>query len=66
LALRNALPGVERRRKVDDREELIDQLWSVIELLPPDPEPQSDGHCQLGIWRLTESGDGLSDAWRYA
>ena len=41
LALWNALPGVEKRRKVGDREELIDQLWSAIELLP-DPEPEAD------------------------
>jgi hypothetical protein len=41
LALWNALPGVEKRRKVGDRKALIDQLWSAIELLP-DPEPQSD------------------------
>jgi hypothetical protein len=41
LALWNALPGVEKRRKVGDRDALIDQLWSAIELLP-DPEPQSD------------------------
>jgi hypothetical protein len=41
LALWNALPGVEKRRKVGDREALIDQLWSAIELLP-DPEPQSN------------------------
>jgi Protein of unknown function (DUF3489) len=41
LALWNALPGVEKRRKLDDREALIDQLWSAIEALP-DPEPQSD------------------------
>ena len=40
LALWNALPGVEKRRKVGDREALIDQLWSAIEALP-DPEPQS-------------------------
>jgi len=40
LALWNALPGVERRKKVGDREALIDQLWSAIEMLP-DPEPQS-------------------------
>jgi hypothetical protein len=30
LALWNALPGVEKR-KVGDREALIDQLWSAIE-----------------------------------
>jgi hypothetical protein len=41
LALWNALPGVEKRRKVGDRAALIDQLWSAIEVLP-DPEPQSE------------------------
>src|ERR1700726_2506257 len=41
LALWNALPGVEKRKKVGDRDALIDQLWSAIEALP-DPEPQSD------------------------
>jgi hypothetical protein len=39
LALWNALPDVEKRRKVGDREALIDQLWSAIEMLP---EPQPD------------------------
>ena len=39
LALWNALPGVDKRRKVGDREALIDQLWSAIEALPG---PQSD------------------------
>jgi hypothetical protein len=41
LALWNALPDVEKRRKVGDREALIDQLWSAIEALP-EPEPQPD------------------------
>ena len=41
LALWNALPGVEKRRKVGDRKALIDQLWSAIEVLP-EPEPPSD------------------------
>jgi hypothetical protein len=41
LALWNALPGVEKRRKVGDRAALIEQLWSAIERLP-DPEPRSD------------------------
>jgi len=41
LALWNALPGVEKRKKVGDRAALIDQLWLAIEALP-DPEPQSD------------------------
>ena len=39
LALWNALPGVEKRRKVADRDALIDRLWSAIEMLP---DPQSD------------------------
>ena len=39
LALWNALPGVEKRRKVGDRDALIDQLWLAIEALP---DPQSD------------------------
>src|ERR1700757_1129785 len=41
LALWNALPGVEKRKKLGDRAALIDQLWPAIEALP-DPEPQSD------------------------
>jgi len=41
LTLWNALPGVEKRKRVGDRDTLINQLWSAIELLP-DPEPQSD------------------------
>ena len=41
LALWNALPGIEKRKKVGDRNALIDQLWAAIELLP-DPEPQPD------------------------
>jgi hypothetical protein len=39
LALWNALPGIEKPRKLGDREVLIDQLWSAIELLP---DPQSE------------------------
>jgi len=41
LALWNALPDVEKRKKVGDREALIDQLWSAVEALP-DPDQQSD------------------------
>jgi Protein of unknown function (DUF3489) len=41
LALWNALPGAEKRKKVGDRAALIDQLWSAIERLP-DPEPRAD------------------------
>src|SRR6202049_5358963 len=39
LALWNALPGIEKRTKVGDRETLIDQLWSAVEALPhPDQQ----------------------------
>ena len=41
LALWNALPGVEKRRRVGDRDALIDQLWLAIEALP-EPDAQSD------------------------
>ena len=41
LALWNALPSVEKRKKVGDRDALIDQLWSAIEALP-EPEPRSN------------------------
>ena len=42
LALWNALPGVEKRKKVGDRDALVDQLWSAIGMLP-EPEPPSEG-----------------------
>jgi hypothetical protein len=41
LALWNALPDIEKRRRVGDREALIDQLWSAIDALP-DPDQPSD------------------------
>src|SRR5438067_10156881 len=41
LALWNALPNVEKRRKVGVRETMINELWAAIEVLP-DPEPHSD------------------------
>ena len=41
LALWNALPGVEKRKKLGDRAALIDQLWTAIEALP-EPEEPSD------------------------
>ena len=40
LALWNALPGVEKRKKLGDRAALIDQLWSAIKALP-EPEPEA-------------------------
>src|SRR5438477_3988250 len=39
LALWNALPDVEKRKKVGDRDALVNELWSAIETLP---EPHSE------------------------
>jgi hypothetical protein len=41
LSLWNALPGVEKRKKVGNRDTLIDQLWLAIEALP-DPDPEAE------------------------
>ena len=41
LALWNALPDVEKRKKIGDRDALVDQLWSAVEALP-DPDQQSE------------------------
>jgi len=59
LALWNALPGVEKRKKVGDRDALIDQLWSAIEGLPdpepqPDPNPPSKQAVVIAMLRLPE------------
>ena len=59
MALWNALPGVEKRKKVGDRDALIDQLWSAIETLPdpepqPDPKPPSKQDVVIAMLRLPE------------
>ena len=59
LALWNALPNVEKRKKVGDRDALIDQLWSAIEALPdpepqPDPKPPSKQEVVIAMLRLPE------------
>src|SRR5438045_9531574 len=41
LALWNALPDVEKRKRVGDRDALVDELWSAVEALP-EPDQQSD------------------------
>jgi Protein of unknown function (DUF3489) len=42
LALWNALPGVEKRRKVGDRDALVDQLWSAIDPDAKRPSKQDE------------------------
>src|SRR6516225_3063144 len=62
LALWNALPGAEKRRKVGDREALIDQLWAAIEALP-DPELQSDAKHpskQAAVIAMLQRPDGAT------
>ena len=59
LALWNALPGVEKRKKVGDRDALIDQLWLAIEALPdpepqPDPKPPTKQEVVIAMLRLPE------------
>src|SRR4051794_26743256 len=60
LALWNALPGVEKRKKVGDRNALLDQLWSAIEALPdpeppqPDPKPPSKQDVVIAMLRQPE------------
>ena len=55
LALWNALPGVEKRKKVGDRDGLINQLWSAIEALPdPDPKRPSKQDVVIAMLRLPE------------
>ena len=57
LALWNALPGVEKRRKIGDRDALIDQLWSAIEALPdpePDARPRSKQDAVIALLRRAE------------
>jgi uncharacterized protein DUF3489 len=59
LALWNALPGVEKRKKVGDRDALIDQLWSAIELLSvpelqPDPKRPSKQEVVIAMLRQPE------------
>ena len=73
LALWNALPGVEKRRRVGDRDALIDQLWSAIELLP-DPEPlpdpkrpsKQDVVIDLSDGRATKAGQPAASSGGYS
>src|SRR5882672_7843435 len=64
LALWNALPDVEKRRKVGDRGALIDQLWSAIETLPePEPQPPSDARRpskQDAVIAMLRRGEGAT------
>jgi hypothetical protein len=55
LALWNALPGVEKRRKVGDRDALVEQLWSAIEALPdPDAKRRSKQDEVIAMLRRPE------------
>src|SRR5262252_1345090 len=61
LALWNALPGVDKRRKVGDREALIDQLWSAVEALPdPEPEPEKRPSKQDEVIAMLRRPEGVT------
>ncbi|MBV9202982.1 MAG: DUF3489 domain-containing protein [Alphaproteobacteria bacterium] len=62
LALWNALPGVERRKKLGDREALIDQFWSAIEALPdPDQPSEPKGLSkQTAVIAMLQRSDGAT------
>ena len=59
LALWNALPGVEKRKKLATREALIDQLWSAIEALP-DPQPDAEGPSQDAVIAMLRRPEGTT------
>ena len=59
LALWNALPDVEKRRKVGDLEALIDQLWSAIEALP-DSQPDAEGPSQDAVIAILQRPEGAT------
>src|ERR1700726_1666968 len=66
LALWNALPGIEKRKKVGDRDALIDQLWSAIEALPdpepqPDPKPPSKQDVVIALLRFPAGGTAAAE-----
>src|SRR6202035_5497121 len=59
LALWNALPGVEKRKKVGALDALSARLWSGLEALPhrqpqPDPKPASKQDVVFAMLRLPE------------
>ena len=61
LALWNALPDVEKRRKVGDRGALIDQLWSAIETLPePPPSDAKRPSKQDAVIAMLRRGEGAT------
>ena len=60
LALWNALPGVEKRKKVGDRGALIDQLWSAIETLPEPPSDAKRPSKQDAVIAMLRRGEGAT------
>src|SRR5215831_18343541 len=62
LALWNALPDVEKRRKIGDRETLVDQLWLAIEGLPdPGPHSQTKGPSkQAAVIAMLQRPEGVT------
>jgi hypothetical protein len=62
LALWNALPDVEKRKKVGDRDALVNELWSAIEALP---DPDQPAHTkrpskQEAVIAMLQRGEGAT------
>jgi hypothetical protein len=60
LALWNALPDIEKRRKVGDRDALIDQLWSAIEALPDPPSDEKRPSKQDAVIAMLRRAEGAT------
>ena len=55
LALWNGLSGVDRLRKVGNREALVDRLWSALEALPDPQPPRASKQAEvIGLLRRPE------------
>jgi len=60
----NALPDVEKRRKVGDRGALIDQLWLAIEACRASTRRQRSIEADAVIAMLRRSEGATVDEWR--
>jgi hypothetical protein len=60
LALWNALPDVEKRKKVGDRDALVDELWSAIETLPEPPPEEKRASKQDAVIAMLRRPEGAT------
>jgi hypothetical protein len=60
LALCNALSGVEKQRKVGDRDGLIDELWAAMKLLPESPSNAKQPSKQDEVIAMLRRPEGVT------